>query len=57
MGTRRKGALVLGVLATVVGAVGCRPGSPETGFGDGGTVVLEGPAGAASALSAAPASW
>jgi hypothetical protein len=55
MGMRRQSALVLGAVAALVGAVGCQPGSPETGFGDGGTVVLEGPAGAASAVSAAPA--
>ena len=53
MAMRRQSALVLGAVAALVGMVGCRPGSPEIGFGDGGTVVLEGPAGAVSAAPAA----
>ena len=46
MRRRRACALVaaLGVVA------GCQPGTPATGFGDGGTVVLAGAAGAVSAV-------
>jgi hypothetical protein len=56
MRMRRQGALVLGAIAALVGAVGCepgQPGTPDTGFGDGGTVVLDGPAGSVSAAPAA----
>jgi hypothetical protein len=52
MRMRRHGALVVGVVAALVGAA-CQPGTPETAFGDGGTVVLEGPAGPVSAAPAA----
>lgn len=52
MGMRRQSALVLGAVAVLAGTVGCRPGTPETRFGDGGTAAIEGPAGE---VSAAPA--
>jgi hypothetical protein len=49
----RRSAFVVGAILALAGAAGCEPGTPETGFGDGGTVVLEGPAGAVSAAPAA----
>ena len=53
MGIRRQGVVVLGAVAVLVGTVGCQPGTPEPGFGDGGTAVLDGPAGAVTAAPVA----
>jgi hypothetical protein len=53
MRRRQRALVVAGAVAALAGAVGCRPGTPDADFGDGGTAVLDGPAGA---ITAAPAS-
>jgi len=49
---RRRSGAVCVTFAIVALAAGCRPGLPDTGFGDDGTVVV---AGTAGAVTAAPA--
>ncbi len=48
----RRGRRTVCLAAVAVMVAACRPGLPDTGFGDGGTVVIEGAAGAVSAASA-----